>query len=145
MNEIVGAIFPIPKEFVNRLLLEKRNVFAKYVAHGTGLKIAPKHKVLFYVSHSSKEIVGEGKIEEMRFLTPKEALEKYGNKLFLNEDELRDYTLQQPRRNPSKKMLVLVLSGLRRYSRPTKFKKPISMTGQYLTREDYIDLLGCAS
>jgi hypothetical protein len=78
----------------------------------------------------------------MLCLTPKEALEKYGNKLFLYEDEIRDYMLQQANRNPSEKMLVLVLSGLRRHTRPTKFKKPISMAGRYLTREYYTDLLG---
>lgn len=122
MNEIVGVIFPVPQQFVNRLLLEKRNIFVKYVSNASSLKIAQKHKVLFYASQSSKEIVGEGKIEEMLFLTPKDALEKYGDKLFLNEDELTEYTLRQPNRDSSKKMLVLVLCGLRRYSKPKSSK-----------------------
>jgi len=141
-KKIVGAIFPVPKQFVDRLLLERRNVFVKYVARTTGLQIAPKHKVLLYVSHGSKEIVGEGKIEEVLFLTPNEAVKKYGNKLFLNENELTEYMLRQPKRDSSRKMLVLVLCRLRRYSRPKKFKRPISMTGQYLTQEEYTELLG---
>jgi hypothetical protein len=82
MGEVVGIIFPIPKQFVDRLLVEKRNVFVKYVVNISGVKLAQKHKVLFYASHSSKEIVGEGKIEEIHFLTPSDALKEYGSKLF---------------------------------------------------------------
>ncbi len=141
MKEIIGVIFPIPKQFVDRLLVDNRNVFVKYVPRITGLKIVPKDKVLFYASHSSKEIVGEGKIDEMLFLTPEEALQKYGERMFLNEKELSEYTLQQPRRDSQKKMLVLVLSGIRRYSEPRKLKKPITMAGQYLTREEYKRIL----
>ena len=140
MSEITGIIFPIPKQFVDRLLLEKRNVFVKYVA-GKGLsKLSRKQRVLFYVSKSSKEIVGEGVIDNIDFLTPDEALEQYGDKLFLNEKELKDYTLHRPNREPSKKMLVIVLSRLRRYSKPRHFKKSISMAGQYLTKMEYAEL-----
>jgi len=74
-------------------------------------------------------------------LTPDEAVEKYGNKLFLDPNELTAYTLRQPRREFSKKMLVLVLSRLKRYSKPKKFKRPITMAGQYLTKKEYTELL----
>ena len=140
MNDIAGVIFPILPQFVDRLLLDGRNVFVKYVPKVTGLRIAPKHRVLFYVSHGSKQIVGEGKIEEIRLLTPNEALKEYGNQLFLNKDELTQYTLRQPEREPSKKMLILVLSSLRRYPEPKKFKRPISMAGQYLNQKEYAEL-----
>ena len=141
MSRIAGIIFPIPKDFVDRLLVENRNVFVKYLARSTGLRIAPKHKVLFYASHGSKDIVGEGQIEEIEFLTPNEVLTKYGPKTFLNEDELTTYMLRQPKRDSSKRMLVLVLSKIKRYRSPVKYEKPISMAGQYLTREDYMQLL----
>lgn len=140
MKEIAGVIYPVPKQFVNRLLDEKRNVFVKYIPKVSNVKIAPKQKVLFYESRGSKEIVGEGRIEKILFLTASEALEKYGNLLFLNRDELTEYSLAQPKRNPSKKMLVLVLSKLNRYGDPKKFKKPINMNGQYLSPEEYEEL-----
>lgn len=105
------------------------------------MRIAPKHKVLFYASHGSKEIAGEGQIEEIEFLTPNEVLAKYGAKTFLDKDELATYTLRQPKRDSSKKMLVLVLSKIKRYRSPVKYRKPISMAGQYLTQEDYSGLL----
>lgn len=142
MDKIVGIVFPIPEQFVNRLMIEGRDVFVKYLPRITGLKIAPKDRLLFYVSHSSKEIVGEGRIEEISFLTPDAALEKYGIRLFLNQNELREYTLRRPERGPSKKMLVLVLSRLKRYTKPKKPKRSITMAGQYVTQEEYLELLG---
>jgi hypothetical protein len=142
MNKIVGVIYPVPLQFVDRLLLENRYVFVKYLPKISGLKIVPKHKVLFYRSHSSKDIVGEGKIEQISFQTPEEALERYGNKLFLNKEELMRYVFQQPKRDQSKKLLVLVLSNIKRYSTPKKFKKPISMAGRYLTQRELKELVG---
>ena len=64
------------------------------------------------------------------------------SRLFLNQNELREYTLRQPKRDPSKKMLILVLSKLKRYVKPKKPKKSITMSGQYLTEKEYSELLG---
>jgi hypothetical protein len=140
MNRIIGVIFPVPKEFVDRLLVDKRNIFVKYVPRTASVQITPKQKLLFYASHGSKEIVGEGLIEAIQFLTPNEVLEKYGHKVFLNKDELTSYTRRQPNRDSSKKMLVLVLSKLRKYSYPKKFYRSITMVGQYLTEKEYQEL-----
>lgn len=102
----------------------------------------PKSKILFYASHASKKIVGEGVIDTIEFLAPNEVFEKYGHKVFLNKDELTEYTVRQPNRDCSKKMLVLVLSKLRKYSEPKKFNGKISMVGQYLTLRQYRELSG---
>lgn len=141
MNKIVGVVYPIPLQFVDRLFIAHRNVFVKYVARTTNIRIAPKHKVLFYASHGSKEVVGEGVIEAVEFLTPKEALEKYGDQVFLNKAELTEYTMRQPKRTSSKKMLTLILSKLRRYPLGVKYERPVTMTGEYLTEEKYRTLL----
>jgi len=85
--------------------------------------------------------VGEGVIDAVEFLTSKEVFEKYGQKVFLNEDELTYYTIRQPNRDPAKKMLVLVLSKLKKYSQPKKFEKKITMVGQYLNLSDYRKLV----
>ena len=141
MSGICGVIFPIPNKFVDRLFIQNRNVFVKYIARTTRVGIMPKHKVLFYASHGSKDIAGEGVIERILFLTPDEAFARYCDKVFLNKDELKQYTSMQPKRDSSKKMLVLVLSKLKRYSQPVRFKQPITMAGQYLTKEEYKELL----
>lgn len=141
MSELAGVIFPVPKRFINRLLVEKRNVFVKYVARPGLSKLLVNHRILFYASESSKEIVGEGTIEEISFLTPSEALQKYDRQIFLNETELNQYTYSQPGRDSSKKLLVLVLAKIRKYAKPKVFGKPVSMSGVYLTKENYRELL----
>jgi len=141
MNKIIGVVYPIPLPLVDRLFVAHRNVFVKYVARTTNLRITRKHKVVFYASHGSKEVVGEGIIEAIEFLTPEEVLEKYKDKVFLNKNELMEYTQRQPGRTPSKKMLTLTLSKLRRYPCGIKYEKPITMAGEYLTEEKYNALL----
>jgi hypothetical protein len=141
MHRIVGVIYPVPLRLVDRLFVEHRNVFVKYVARTTNLRITPKHKVVFYASHGSKEVVGEGIIEAIEFLTPNEVLEKYGDEVFLNKDELMEYIMRQPGRTASKKMLTLILAKLRRYPPGIRYEKPITMTGEYLTEERYAALL----
>ena len=98
-----------------------------------------------HLSHGSKEVVGEGTIEAIEFLTPNEVLEKYGAKVFLNRDELMEYTMRQPKRTSSKKMLVLTMYKLRKYSQEITYERPITMAGEYLTQEKYSALLAKVS
>ena len=137
MKGIWGVVYPIPLQFVDRIFAEQRNVFVKYLSHPTCVRIAPRNRILFYASHGQKEIVGEAMIKSMEFLTPFEALEKHGDKLFLNEVELVKYASLQSSRSISKRLLVLVLSKPRRYARGISYKKPITMAGEYLTKERY--------
>lgn len=81
MSEIFGIIIPLPKELIDRFLSEKKNVLLKYTSKNGSSKLLRKDRVLFYVSHSSKEIIGEGKIDEIYTLTPKE---RECSSLFLN-------------------------------------------------------------
>jgi len=141
MNKIAGAIFPVPEKLVRRLIVEKRNVFVKYIARTTKLRIASKNKAIFYASHGSKELVGEGTIQVIEFLTPSDVLQKYGEKVFLDKDELMEYAMQRPGRTLTKKMLVLVLSKLKEYSPHLKYERPITMAGLYLTEEECNELL----
>jgi hypothetical protein len=122
---------------VSRIFDEQKNVFVKYLARSTWVRLTPKNKVLFYASHDQKEIVGEAVIKTIEFLTPASVLERYGDKLFLNRDELMSYVSQQPSRTTSKQMLVLVLSKPKKYLKGIRVKKPITMAGQYLTEENY--------
>lgn len=141
MGKIVGVVYPVPKKLVGRLLYGNRNVFVKYLARNTSLRIAPRHKVVFYASHDAKELVGEGTIQTIDFLTPFGALEKYGDKIFLDRDELVKYATKERGRALTKRMLVLVLSKIKTYLPPPKWGRPITMTGQYLTDEEYKQLV----
>jgi hypothetical protein len=137
MSKMVGVIYPIPLQFVSRILAEQRNVFVRYLPHATSVRLTRRNKVLFYASHGQKEIVGEATIKAIEFLTPLEALEKHGDKVFLNRNELMEYASRQPSRTNSKKMLVLVLSKPKKYAKGIIYGKPMTMAGEYLTEENY--------
>jgi len=140
MNEIVGSVYPIPAELADRLFEGNTKVFVKYVAHNT-TRLEPKHKVIFYASHGSKKLIGEGIIEKVEFLTPQKVLEKYKDQLFLNETELHAYVTRSPSRSSSKEMLTLVLKKLKRFPKPIDYNKPITMAGQYLSHSEYNSLI----
>lgn len=140
MNEIIGVIYPIPIEFIDRLFDGRTKVFVKYVAHNT-TKLAPRHKVVFYGSHGSRKLVGEGIIEKVEFLTPEAVLSRHKEDLFLNQEELLAYVRRSPSRTPSKEMLTLVMKKLKRYPATVDYNKPITMAGQYLTAAEYDSLM----
>jgi len=140
MNEIIGAIYPIPTQLADRLFDGKTKVFVKYIAHNTS-RLVPKHKIVFYASRGSKKLVGEGTIETVEFLCPKVVIEKYKEGLFLNKDEFDVYVKSSPSRTPSKKILTLVLKKVRKYPSPVEYGKPITMAGQYLSAAEYDSLM----
>ena len=138
MSGIVGVVYPIPISLVDRIL--KKKIFVKYLARSS-TKLKPKHKVLFYISHGSQQVIGEGTIEKVEFLTPDEALLKYGDELLLNKEELTNYMVKQSGRTPTKKMLVLNLINIRKFAKEIKYPRPLTMTGEYLTKEEYLSLM----
>ena len=139
-EKVAGVIYPIPLQYVDRIFEKQKNVFVKYTAHEKSA-LTTKHKILFYASHGKKEIVGEASVKELHFLTPTETWDKYGSNLFLNQEELTQYCQTQLLRNPSKRMQVIVLSKPRKYPEGTKYKRPISMSSQYINEEDYQEII----
>jgi len=127
MNEIVGAIFPVPTELVNRLFEGETKVFVKYVAH-SNTRLSPGHKIVFYASRGSKELIGEGIVEKVEFLTPDEVLSKFKNELFLDAAEFHAYVGKWPSRT-SKRIMTLVLKKLKKYQKPIIYGKPMTMAG----------------
>lgn len=139
MSEIIGAIYPIPIDLVDRFFLKKAKVFVKFLTHNS-TKLVPKNKVIFYASHGSKKLIGEGIIEKIEFLTPEKVFAKYKNTLFLNENEFFSYVGKSPSRI-SKEILTLTLKNIRKYSTPIEYNKKITMAGQYITTEEYKSLI----
>lgn len=136
MREIIGVIYPIPVDFVDRLFDGKPKVFIKYLAHSS-TRLVPNHKVIFYASRGPKKLVGEGIIEKVEFLTPEEVLSTYRNKLPVSEAELHKYVTWISLRDASKEMLTLSLRKLRRYPVGIDYGKPMTMAGKYLSHEEY--------
>jgi len=140
MSLIIGAIYPVQIKYIDRIFKQGRNVFAKYLRTNT-TQLLIGHKLVIYASHALKEIVGEGKIENIEFLTPDKAWQKHGDKIFLNREELHEYTTSQPKRTSAKEMLVLTLRELKKYEKGIKYSRPITMSGEYMKKTDYKSLI----
>jgi len=136
MKEIIGVIYPIPLGLVDRLFDGKTKVFVKYLARNT-TKLEPRHKVVFYASHGSRKLIGEGTIEKAEFLNPEAVLARYREDLFLNVEEFQAYVRRSPSRTPSKKMLTFVMKKLKKYPKPVDYDRPVTMAGQYLSVDEY--------
>jgi len=95
MSEIEGVAFPIPKLLAQRFF-EGKDVFVKPATVFKELKLGMKFVI--YQSHEDTGFVGEAKIKAISFADdPMDFLEKYGERLFLNEGELREYVKSQER------------------------------------------------
>lgn len=130
-KEVIGVIFPILPHHLQRFFEERKRVFVKYL----GRDVPPERltvgsKLFFYQSRNRKEIVGEGKIEEISDGTVEEVLAKFGDDLFLTRSELGIYAGNRE----TKKVLVLVLKEVKHYSTPLKLRRSVTMPRQYMTR-----------
>jgi hypothetical protein len=131
-----GVIYPVLRKHANRILRGK-NVFCKYVGRGVpNLDIGSR--ILFYVSHSNFEVVGEGKISKLEYMPPSEILMKYSGRLFLSRKELGKYRGNRPL---DRKLLVATLSNIRRFRKPVRRFRPLTMAGETLTSEQYQTIL----
>ena len=134
--EVIGAIFPVPSRFIDRIFREGRNVFVKPPTVYKDLK--PGSKILFYASGDIRAIVGEGTAETVELMEPEEALKKYGEKIFLNPEELRKYLKGKKRVS---KILVIPLKDLKLYKRPYKPRRFITVAGKRLSEVEYKQVL----
>ena len=142
MNEFSSpfvVIYPLPSHLASRILNDKKSIFVKYPTHE---KISPKlescKRLLFYISGSNKEIVGDVEIVPINLMTLSEVVSAYGSRLFLTEDELREYSNGRG----AKKMMVFELGEIRRYSGPKELGHGITMVGEYMSKEEYDALVG---
>lgn len=128
-----GAIFPISSEHVARLLDEGKDVFVKF----TKLKrLENDSKIIFYVS-GEKLLAGEGTIVNVESLDPKTAWMRYGERIFLRNEEYDNYVRRSPISGAERKMekiTVFALRDLRRYKKPIKYVYPMTPAGRYLTK-----------
>lgn len=71
-KEFVGVIYPIPLNLIHRFFDQGKNVFVKYLPKPRSYQPKVGDKVLFYASHDIHKIVGEGAVQNVEFLEPKE-------------------------------------------------------------------------
>jgi hypothetical protein len=90
-------------------------------------------KLLLYISGSNKEIAREAEIASISLMTLSKVILAYGSRLFLTEDELREYSNGRD----NKKMMVFLLGGITKYPEPKYLGHGITKVGEYITREEY--------
>ena len=134
MAEIKGVAFPIPKQFAQRFF-EGKDVFVKPATVFKELK--PGMKFVIYQSHEDAGFVGEAKIKSISFADdPMEFLEKYGERLFLNEKELREYVKSQEKwgrkKARKKRWMAIELEDIKKYEKPVKPKRFVPAGGCYV-------------
>lgn len=137
MNEPKYAIiYPFLRGHIERIF-QGRNVVCKYAGKGRP-SIAKGSKVVFYASGGSLELLGEGTIKTLEFLIPEEIVSNYGKRLFISDDELIRY---RGNRSAERKLLVVTLSQVHRFTKPVKTPKYVTMAGQTLDKEQYSNLI----
>lgn len=133
-----AVIYPLPLELASRILNGNKSVFVKYQNHET---LSPKlntcEKILFYISHSKKEILGEASISAVQLMSFDEVISEFIDDLFLNEDELRKYC----NKRIEKKMLAFSLKKMEYYSEPKFLGHSLTMIGEFISREEYDSLV----
>jgi hypothetical protein len=133
------VIYPLPSHLAFRILQDKKSIFVKYPTHETiSPKLASCKKLLLYVSGSNKEIAGEAEIILISLMTLSEVVSVYSSRLFLTEDELREYSGGRD----NKKMMVFVLGGITKYPEAKCLGRGITMVGEYMSKEEYNSLIG---
>ena len=137
MSEIIGATFPVPNEFLDKILKERKNVFVK---PATLTRLKPGMKIIFYASHENQGYAGEAEIESVEIVkNPMEILEKYKDKMFLTEKEFKEYLASQKRwgKVRHKPWMVIVLRNIKEYPKRSMPKRFISVSGRYVRKDEY--------
>lgn len=133
-----AMIYPVPKNLIDRILIDKKPVFVKFVSYEKiHASIASSKKIVFYVSRSNKEIVGEAQILSVELMNKEEVVSKYTEELFITREELEKYTKERI----NKKMLVFKLGEIVKYSQPKYVNYPITMVGINLSKDRYDHLV----
>lgn len=134
-----AVIYPLPSPLASHILQDKKSVFVKYPTHEMiSPKLASCKKLLLYISSSNKQIAGEADIVSVSLMTLSEVVSAYGSRLFLAEDELREYSGGRD----NKKMMVFVLGGIAKYPEAKCLGRGITMVGEYMSKEEYDGLVG---
>jgi hypothetical protein len=134
----IGIVYPLPSHLIDRFFKDKKSVFVKFPTHETiSSRLRGCEKLIFYKSKSGWELVGEAKIDDVSLRSIQEVLSNFKEELFLSEEEFKSYA--KSRNN--KKVLVFKLSRPITYQRPVKLDHYVTMTGEYISVEDYHRLI----
>ena len=139
MNKIIGVAHPIEKRFMNRFLLDKKDVFIKPAKCFQFLE--PGMLFFFYQSREDTGYVGEAIIVKINISQDiRRLLSTYKNRNFLSDDEMEEYISNIERRKTHRrrytkveprKWMAIELKEIRKYDNPIKPKHFVPIGGRY--------------
>ena len=129
-------IYPVLRDHIDNLF-EGKDVFCKYTGQ-KNVGIGAGTKILLYASASGRKVRGEGTVIKVEYLTPQQAISQYSQRLFISPKELDEY---RGLRSPDIKLLVMMLENIKKYAEPIVLEKPLTMTGQKLSKKQYCSLV----
>jgi len=128
MRDYEGVIFPLYTEMIERGVEEEKDVFAKYT------KLSIKSGMTLYLYGSGKKrtknIIAEGRIENVESLKAEKAWYKFGDRLFQSQIEFEEYIEGRE----EKELLVLELDEVQKLENPIEVPegKNVTMAGLYV-------------
>ena len=135
-DNIIGVIYALPKEVVERILSKDRIIFIKYMPKARNkkskIRLNEGNKLYFYVSKNNKILAGESIISKVEFYNKEELIKKYPSDLMLTKSELNRYT----KGREEKSLLTLELIKIKKYISPIILSKPVNMGGLYITEDN---------
>lgn len=131
-----AVIYPLFSEHMDRLFKGK-DVFCKYVGERLP-NITVGAKFMLYLSGGSKQLIGEARIDDIKLMTIDQILERFADRLFINTEELERYRSNRPK---EKKLLVLLLSNIKKFNTPLTSPKVVTMAGCTLSKGEYKKLI----
>ena len=139
---IFGIIYPIPNSILNGALATGKNIFIKNPVHETlPLYLSKGSKILFYVGKPDKKIIAEGTIRSIELLDFISIIRKgYSKKLMQPRDVLQEYCGTEFMSGLRRK-LVFHIEKLKYLKRKIMPKFPITMTGKYINKSEYLTLV----
>lgn len=139
MNSIIGAIFSISNDNVNRLFFEGKSVFVKFTIFN---RLSEGSKIVFYVSKEAK-LIGEGTIEKIDKGNPKEIWERYKDRLFLDKEAYSKYVevtaIGGGGLRGSKDITSFVLKDLKCFPKAILGYR-ITPAGRYFDKKEYSEI-----
>ncbi len=126
--KIRGVTHPIPKKFAERIYNDGKTVF---VAKSYLGKVSKGDKFVIYESRGAKAYTGWAEINFIAKLSPSKILNKFKDKLIVNEDEFKEYSKGR------QELTVIEFVNFQKFKQPVKPKRFVSISGKYIYSEEF--------
>lgn len=130
-NKIVGVSHPVPTEYAERIYDNGKTVFVSRSYRGN---VSEGDKFIIYESHGAKAYTGWADIKSIGKQKTSSIPRKFGKKLMISGEELREYAKGKPEMN------VIEFTNFEKFKNPVKPSRFVTVAGKYI-REDEFEII----